>query len=202
MKFDWTDIDGKMLEIDNTEPIETRLRGLKDRYDAAQASGEHKLAAILHVHYDEQLAQWRKCAAEVFADLELSLDKVIKNLRDRAEWWQEWFATHERPDQPTQCQLKLLGEQPAELSPRSWEQAATALNLVPDYRPPAPGRNWDAVEAVRMVEDLARRLQKSAQMIGRNCQQGDVSQEDFTRHSELERKFVGMSEALEEAILE
>jgi hypothetical protein len=182
MKFLWRDISGATSEIDNPQIISDLLQKLHARHATVLSAGKDKEAAILQSYWEDQHLQWRRCAAQFYCDQETFIAALIQQATERAEWWAEWFNVTCRHEVPSQCQLRLLGDIPADIMPKTWSQAANALYYMPAYRPPDQdvaskgiGLNAALIEIAGIVRISARQLKES-------FAKGIPSQEELSNH--------------------
>ena len=182
MKFIWTDIHGVKTEIDNPQNILDLLNGLNARHAAALVTGRDKEAAILQSYWEDQHLQWRWCSVQFYQDQETLIAALIQQATERAEWWTEWFDLSGKPDAPSQRQLQLLGDIPADLVPKSWIRAAYAINYMPAYRPPDQDNASEAIGLNAALIEMAGTVRISTRQLKESFERGSPSQEELSNH--------------------
>ena len=182
MKFIWTDINATQTEIGHPQIILDRLGDLNARHAAALASGRDKEAAVLRTYWEEQHLQWRRCCIQFYLDQETRIAALIQQATERHEWWEEWFDLSSMPDAPSQRQLRLLGDVPADIMPKTWHQAASALNYIPAYRPPDQDNALEGIRLNAALIEVAEAISLSALQLKESFQRGSPSPEEISNH--------------------
>lgn len=182
MKFLWRDIYGATSEIDNPKIISDLLNELHARHAAVLAAGRDKEAAILQSYWEDQHLQWRWCAAQFYRDQETRIAELNQLATERAEWWTEWFNVTCAHEVPSQCQLRLLGDIPADIMPKTWNQAANALYYVPAYRPPDQDVASEVIGLNAALIDITEIVRISARQLKESFERWIPSQEELSNH--------------------
>ena len=188
MIFHWEDSAGTVAFIDSPAPIFDHLAELRARFVAASGSDRRGERALLQSLWHQQYAQWRLCSVDYYFSKASDLAEFETLAKDRLAWWEEWFSTEKRPNEPSDIQLRLLGDVAEDIAPRTWRQAASAINLIADYRPPEASNAVAGLRAARLVVTVAADLEQSARKLAASFGDGVPTQAALEFYSNISLK--------------
>lgn len=185
MKFEWEQLDGSVIEIDNPDLITEVLNDLTSRLETAKAEGRLMDAAALRSRYESQYGQWRWCMARYYQSERHSLTRFIKNWECVLLWWIE-CAESSGADAISDVQRLLLSDLSDDLQPRTWEEARRILDHFPESKIPPCGLHA-AIEGLTSLITLARSVRDDADRLARNLFDGSIPNQEAFEHFQSRR---------------